>query len=119
MTVRTNNITAMKEVVMTYLFKLYESEDELNATEVVEYLRLHSTGMFKHWYDNPGILHAQLQEGIQNRCWFRPPIYFETRSIKNLPEPLDLTVQECGDPEVPMWEIGLKGWHTEALEEPP
>ena len=92
----------MKEVVMTFLFKLNGSEDELYATEVVEYLRLQSTGTFKHWYDTLGILHEQLQQGLQNRCWFYPPIYFETRPINNLPEPPDLIVEECGDLEVPL-----------------
>ena len=104
---------------MTFLFKLYTSEDELNAANVVECLRLQSTDTLKHWYDNPGMLHRQLQEGIQDRCWFRPPIYFETQSIKKPLDPPDLTVQECGDLEVPMWVIVLKGWHADALEEPP
>ena len=48
-TATTNNVNAMKEVVMTFLFKLYESKDELNATDVVEYLRLQSTCTFKYW----------------------------------------------------------------------
>ena len=105
------------EVVMTFLSKLYESKEELYATEIVEYLRRQSTGTFNYWYDTPGILREQLQQGLQERCWFRPPIYFETRAIKNLPEPPDLTVQECGHQEVPMWVIVLKGWFAEALEE--
>ena len=73
-----NNINAIKEEVMTFLSKLCESEDELYATEVVEYFCLQSTGTFKYWYDTPGILHQQLQQGLQGRYWFRPPIYFET-----------------------------------------
>ena len=61
-TASTNNINAMKEVFMTFLFKLYTSEDELNAANVVECLRLQSTDTLKHWYDNPGMLHRQLHE---------------------------------------------------------
>ena len=56
-TATTNNIHSMKEVVMTFLSKLYEFKNELYQTEVVEYLCLQSTGTFKYWYDNPGILH--------------------------------------------------------------
>ena len=81
-TEKTSNINAMARIIAAYTSRLYYSE--LDDDVVMTYLCPQPKEIFHYWYNTPGILHEQFQQGL-GRSTFDPPVYFDTKEYVDPP----------------------------------